>query len=74
MEGNEYEKEMALICEEMILQRLEGMKNYKGKEIGEEFPKLVYLLDEHNCLEGGKYDYIYHRKFISAQFSFKITV
>ena len=57
-EGNEYEKEMALICEEMILQRLEGMKNYKGQEVGEEFPKLVYLLDEHNCLEGGKYDYI----------------
>ena len=57
-EGNEYEKEMALICEEMIRQRLEGMKNYKGQEIGEAFPKLVYLLDEHNCLEGGKYDYI----------------
>ena len=57
-EGSEYEKEMALICEEMILQRLEGMKNYKGQPIGEEFPKLVYLLDEHNCLEGGKYDYI----------------
>lgn len=57
-EGNEYEKEMALICEEMIKQRLEGMKNYKGQNIGEEFPKLVYLLDEHNCLEGGKYDYI----------------
>ena len=57
-EGHEYEKEMALICEEMIRQRLEGMKNYKGQEIGEAFPKLVYLLDEHNCLEGGKYDYI----------------
>ena len=57
-EGHKYEKEMALICEEMIRQRLEGMKNYKGQEIGEEFPKLVYLLDEHNCLEGGKYDYI----------------
>ncbi|MGL5328774.1 MAG: anaerobic ribonucleoside-triphosphate reductase, partial [Peptostreptococcaceae bacterium] len=57
-EGNEYEEEMALICEEMIRQRLEGMKNYKGQVIGEEFPKLVYLLDEHNCLEGGKYDYI----------------
>lgn len=56
--GNEYEEEMALICEEMIKQRLEGMKNYKGQEIGEAFPKLVYLLDEHNCLEGGKYDYI----------------
>ena len=57
-EGHKYEKEMALICEEMIKQRLEGMKNYKGQEIGEAFPKLVYLLDEHNCLEGGKYDYI----------------
>ena len=57
-EGGEFEREEALICEEMILQRLEGMKNYRGQEIGEEFPKLVYLLDEHNCLEGGKYDYI----------------
>ena len=57
-EGHEYEREMALICEEMIRQRLEGMKSPKGQNIGEEFPKLVYLLDEHNCLEGGKYDYI----------------
>lgn len=57
-EGHEYEREMALICEEMIKQRIEGMKSYKGDNIGEEFPKLVYLLDEHNCLEGGKYDYI----------------
>jgi ribonucleoside-triphosphate reductase len=56
--GHKYEEEMALICEEMIKQRLAGMKNYKGQEIGEAFPKLVYLLDEHNCLEGGKYDYI----------------
>lgn len=57
-EGSSYEREMAMICEEMIRQRLEGMKNYKGQEIGEAFPKLVYLLDSHNCLEGGKYDYI----------------
>ena len=56
--GSEYEREQAMICEEMIKQRLEGMKNYKGQVIGEAFPKLVYLLDEHNCLEGGKYDYI----------------
>lgn len=49
---------MALICEEMIKQRIEGMKNENGQEIGEAFPKLVYLLDESNCLEGGKYDYI----------------
>lgn len=58
VEGSEYEKEEALICEEMIKQRLEGMKNHKGQVIGEAFPKLVYVLDEHNCLEGGKYDYI----------------
>ena len=57
-ENDPYEEEMAMICEEMIKQRLEGMKNFKGQEIGESFPKLVYLLDEHNCLEGGKYDYI----------------
>ncbi|MEG1870495.1 MAG: anaerobic ribonucleoside-triphosphate reductase [Peptostreptococcaceae bacterium] len=57
-DGHLYEEEMALICEEMIKQRLEGMKNYRGQVIGEAFPKLVYLLDAHNCLEGGKYDYI----------------
>ena len=57
-EGSPYEREMALICEEMIKQRLEGMKSPKGQNIGEEFPKLVYLLDSHNCLEGGRYDYI----------------
>lgn len=58
VEGSEYELEEAMICEEMIKQRLQGMKNYKGQEIGESFPKLVYVLDDHNCLEGGKYDYI----------------
>ena len=57
-QNSPYEEEMAMICEEMIRQRLEGMKNSKGQEIGESFPKLVYLLDKHNCLEGGKYDYI----------------
>ena len=59
-EGHPYEKEMALICEEMLKQRIEGMKNVNGQTIGEAFPKLVYLLDEHNCLKGGKYDYITH--------------
>ena len=38
--------------------KIRRYENYRGQEIGEEFPKLVYLLDEHNCLEGGKYDYI----------------
>ena len=56
--GSEYEKECAAIVEEMLHQRIEGMKNVKGQVIGEAFPKLVYLLDEDNCLEGGKYDYL----------------
>ena len=56
--GDEYEEEMALICEEMLKQRIEGMKNEYGQVIGEAFPKLVYRLDEDNCLKGGKYDYI----------------
>ena len=42
----------------MLKQRIEGMKNEKGQVISESFPKLVYALDEHNCLKGGKYDYI----------------
>lgn len=58
VEGDEYEYEQALMCEEMVRQRLEGMKNENGQEISESFPKLVYVLDEHNCLKGGKYDYI----------------
>ena len=56
--GHPYEVEMAMICEEMLKQRIEGMKNERGQVIGEAFPKLVYLLDEHNCLEGGEYDYL----------------
>ena len=42
----------------MLRQRLEGIKNEKGVYITPAFPKLVYVLDEHNCLKGGKYDYI----------------
>lgn len=56
--GDPYEEECAAIIEEMLHQRITGMKNVNGQEIGEAFPKLVYLLDEDNCLEGGKYDYL----------------
>ena len=35
-----------------------GIKNEKGVYVTPAFPKLVYVLDEHNCLKGGKYDYI----------------
>lgn len=55
---DEYIEENALIIEEILRQRLEGIKNEKGVFITPAFPKLVYVLDEHNCLKGGKYDYI----------------
>jgi len=57
-EGHEYESEIAMIVEEVLRQRLQGIKNEKGVYITPAFPKLVYVLDEHNALKGGKYDYV----------------
>ncbi len=53
-----YIEENAMIIEEILRQRYEGIKNEKGVYITPAFPKLVYVLDECNCLKGGKYDYI----------------
>ncbi len=53
-----YIEENAMIIEEILKQRLEGIKNAQGVYITPAFPKLVYVLDENNCLKGGKYDYI----------------
>lgn len=53
-----YIEENAMIIEEILRQRLEGIKNAQGVYITPAFPKLVYVLDENNCLKGGKYDYI----------------
>ncbi len=57
-ENDPYIEENAMIIEEIIKQRYEGIKNEKGVYITPAFPKLVYVLDEHNCLKGGKYDYL----------------
>ena len=57
-EDDEYVRENAMIIEEILRQRLEGIKNEAGVYVTPAFPKLVYVLDEHNCLKGGKYDYI----------------
>ncbi|MBB5264794.1 ribonucleoside-triphosphate reductase [Catenibacillus scindens] len=56
--NDEYVEENAMIIEEILRQRLEGIKNEKGVYVTPAFPKLIYVLDEHNCLKGGKYDYI----------------
>ena len=57
-ENNEYIEENAMIVEEILRQRLEGIKNEKGVYVTPAFPKLIYVLYENNCLKGGKYDYI----------------
>lgn len=56
--NDEYVEENAMIIEEILRQRLEGIKNEMGVYVTPAFPKLIYVLDEHNCLKGGKYDYI----------------
>ena len=56
--NDEYIEENAIIVEEILRQRLEGIKNEKGVYVTPAFPKLIYVLDEHNCLKGGKYDYV----------------
>ncbi|MGI5825025.1 MAG: anaerobic ribonucleoside-triphosphate reductase [Bacillota bacterium] len=58
VDGDEYIEENAMIIEEILRQRLEGIKNEKGVYVTPAFPKLVYVLDECNCLKGGKYDYL----------------
>lgn len=57
-ENDEYVDDVALIVSEILRQRLEGIKNEKGVYITPAFPKLIYVLDENNCLKGGKYDYV----------------
>ena len=57
-ENDEYIKENAMIIEEVLKQRLEGIKNEKGVYVTPAFPKLIYVLDECNSLKGGKYDYL----------------
>ncbi len=57
-EEDEYSDEVALIVEEILHQRIQGIKNEKGIYTTPAFPKLIYVLHEHNNLEGGKYDHV----------------
>ena len=47
--------DLAMIIEEVMLQRMQGVKNEKGVWITPAFPKLIYVLDEDNITEGAKY-------------------
>ena len=55
---DEYLEYTAMIIEEIINQRYTGIKNEKGVYVTPAFPKLVYVLDEFNSLNGGEYDYL----------------
>ena len=56
---NEQEKkDLAMIIEETLRQRYEGVKNEKGVWITPAFPKLIYVLEEDNVREGSPYWYL----------------
>ena len=55
---SEYAKEAALITEEILNQRYEGIKNEAGVYVTPAFPKLIYALDEHNIHEDAPYYYL----------------
>ncbi len=50
--------DLALIIEEMLKQRIDGVKNEKGVYVTPAFPKLIYALEEDNITEGSKYWYL----------------
>ena len=57
-ETDEYKEELAMIIEEVLKQRIQGMKNEKGVYITPAFPKLLYVLEEDNINPKGKYYYL----------------
>ena len=57
-ETEDYKDELAMIIEEVLKQRMEGMKNEKGVYITPAFPKLLYVLEEENINPKGKYYYL----------------
>ena len=57
-ETDEYKEELAMIIEEMLRQRIVGMKNDKGVYITPAFPKLLYVIEEDNIHEDSKYYYL----------------
>ena len=51
-------KDLAIIIEEVLTQRLQGVKNEKGVWVTPAFPKLIYVLEEDNVKEGSKFFYL----------------
>ena len=58
VEDERTKKDLAMIIEEVLLQRYQGIKNEKGVWITPAFPKLIYVLEEDNIREGSEYFYL----------------
>ena len=58
VEDGQTRQDLALIIEEVLKQRMQGVKNEKGVWITPAFPKLIYVLDEDNITEDSKYWYL----------------
>ena len=58
VEDGQIKDDLALIIEEVLLQRYQGVKNEKGVWVTPAFPKLLYVLEEDNAYEGSKYFYL----------------
>lgn len=57
-ETQEYKDELAMLIEEFLIQRKQGMKNEVGVYITQAFPKLLYVLEEDNIYPESKYFYL----------------
>ena len=55
VEDGRLRDDLALVIKEMLLQRMQGVKNEKGVYITPAFPKLIYVLEENNIREGSQY-------------------
>lgn len=57
-ETKEYKQELAMIIEEFLKQRIQGMKNKVGVYVTQAFPKLLYVIEEDNIHENSPYWYL----------------
>ena len=64
---DEYIEENKLIIEEILKRRYKGIKSKTGEYITAEFPKLIYVLNEENSLNGGEFDYLTKMAIESAK-------
>ena len=70
-ETEEYKEELAMLIEEVLKQRIKGMKNENGVYITPAFPKLLYVLEEDNMNKKSKY---YHLTELAAECTAKRMV